>query len=275
MVLRTRRKGCALASALCGLSLLVAVLVEGILAPLPPNPAQRLHPWVATAPLEEARRLKRATDGHGLNARVGGLDERLERDRDLAEVEDELRPHLVDEHGDIVAEEAVEALLPLDPSRGDWMIDDNFEGSWRLAYTSSLMFRSNEGLSGYGYYVEGVSTPELIMRIGSTKLTFEEPLDEESAGALATYLRLLEPPDAVRVHCSWQAGGDDSLKCTFEQIEVGSKAWKPANAAEQGEVDFGQDKAIRVMGNTKPVYLDDQVLVLRALTDAFFVLLKA
>lgn len=172
-------------------------------------------------------------------------------------------------------EEAVEALLPLDPSRGDWMIDDNFEGSWRLAYTSSLMFRSNEGLSGYGYYVEGVSTPELIMRIGSTKLTFEEPLDEESAGALATYLRLLEPPDAVRVHCSWQAGGDDSLKCTFEQIEVGSKAWKPANAAEQGEVDFGQDKAIRVMGNTKPVYLDDQVLVLRALTDAFFVLLKA
>ena len=45
-------------------------------------------------------------------------------------------------------------------------------------------------------------------------------------------------------------------------------------AAEQGEVDFGLDKAIRVLGATRPVYLDADLLILQALTDAFFVLVR-
>ena len=45
------------------------------------------------------------------------------------------------------------------------------------------------------------------------------------------------------------------------------------NAAAQGKdvVDFDADKAIRVLEVTRPVYVDNDVLILRALTDAFFV----
>ena len=74
--------------------------------------------------------------------------------------------------------ECVDAISPLDPSRGDWMVDDNFDGDWQLVYTSSPTFRRNRGLCGYAAYVAGVETPELRMRLlPRSKLLFEEPLD--------------------------------------------------------------------------------------------------
>uniref|UniRef100_A0A7S0LP74 Plastid lipid-associated protein/fibrillin conserved domain-containing protein n=1 Tax=Coccolithus braarudii TaxID=221442 RepID=A0A7S0LP74_9EUKA len=175
-------------------------------------------------------------------------------------------------------EAAVAELEAHDPSGGDWMVDDAFSGRWRLAYTSSPMFRRNRGLSAFGAYVDGVWTPELYLELGPrSRLELEEPLDRESAALLARHLRLPaeEPlPDAVRVASLWAVGSGDSLKLTFEQVSVGSKAWAPANAAERGEVDFEQDKAIRVLGATRPTYLDGSVLVLRALTDAVFVMTR-
>ena len=56
-------------------------------------------------------------------------------------------------------------------------------------------------------------------------------------------------------------------------VRVGSKTLEPVNAAAQGKdvVDFDADKAIRVLEVTRPVYVDNDVLILRALTDAFFV----
>jgi len=192
-------------------------------------------------------------------------------ERGLAQYEDwKPRPLYMED-----VELAVGALVPLDPSYGDWMIDDNFEGSWRLAYTSSPSFKSNGGLSGYAFYVEGVETPELKLHLlPNNKLRFEEPLDASSAAALRRFLSLEGPPSAVLVECSWVAGPSDSFKLTYDQVIVGSKAWKPVNAAEQGEVDFGLDKAIRVLGATRPVYLDADLLILQALTDAFFVLVR-
>ena len=101
-----------------------------------PSPARHLGPWVAASAREEALGLQRAAHlvargGAGLSAlrcsarpvwrrgahrqrldaRVGGLHERRERVLHLAQVEDELRPHVVGEERDVVAEEAVEATL--------------------------------------------------------------------------------------------------------------------------------------------------------------------
>lgn len=171
------------------------------------------------------------------------------------------------------------ALGPLDPSRGDWMVDAAFSGSWRLLYTSSRSFRGNGGFCGYATYISGVSTPELRLHllpaVGSlprTKLTFEEPLSPESAALVARDLRLAdeEPPDSVRVECVWAAARDDSLQITAKRIVVGSRSWAPT-VAEGSDVDFERDKATRVLGCTRPVFLDAELLVLRALTGAVFV----
>ena len=192
-------------------------------------------------------------------------------DRGLAEYEDYQTPAWVSAVAD-----AVDALQPLDPSRGDWMVDPAFSGSWLLAYTSSPTFRRNRGLSGYETFVDGVETPQLVMELlPRSKLSFEEPLDDESAAALATHFRLSddEPPESVEIDCSWVVGADDSLRLTFSAVRVGSKTLEPVNAAAQGKdvVDFDADKAIRVLEVTRPVYVDNDVLILRALTDAFFV----
>ena len=156
------------------------------------------------------------------------------------------------------------------------MVDPAFSGSWLLAYTSSPTFRRNRGLSGYETFVDGVETPQLVMELlPRSKLSFEEPLDDESAAALATHFRLTddEPPESVEIDCSWVVGADDSLRLTFSAVRVGSKTLEPVNAAAQGKdvVDFDADKAIRVLEVTRPVYVDNDVLILRALTDAFFV----
>ena len=55
--------------------------------------------------------------------------------------------------------------------------------------------------------------------------------------------------------------------------EVSHARPQRGDAAAQGKdvVDFDADKAIRVLEVTRPVYVDNDVLILRALTDAFFV----
>ena len=77
-------------------------------------------------------------------------------DRGLAEYEDYQTPAWVS-----AVAAAVDALQPLDPSRGDWMVDPAFSGSWLLAYTSPPTFRRNRGLSGYETFVDGVETHPL------------------------------------------------------------------------------------------------------------------
>ena len=52
-------------------------------------------------------------------------------------------PYLAEAH-ELAAE-----LEPLDPSRGDWMVDPAFERCWRLRLTTSATFRRNGGLNGF------------------------------------------------------------------------------------------------------------------------------
>ena len=147
------------------------------------------------------------------------------------------------------------------------MVDPAFSGSWLLAYTSSPTFRRNPGLSGYETFVD-VETPQLVMELLlRSKLSFEEPLDDAGAAALATHFRLSddEPPESVEIGCSWVVGADDSLQLTFSAVRVGSKTLEPVNAAAQGKdvVGFDADKAINVLEVTRPVYVDNDVLTTR------------
>lgn len=153
----------------------------------------------------------------------------------------------------------------------DWMIADClFASSWRLAYTSSRTFARYGGLSSWAGRFEGVSTPSLVMHITRSPqlVVLEEALtDEASAMALARALNLpaAERPTApsVLVEGVWRTLAGDGLGIDTKAIRYGSRSFKPADGAADGMIDFEHEKAVRVLGATKPVFLDASLLVLR------------
>ena len=71
----------------------------------------------------------------------------------------------------------------------DWMVANCFfSTTWRLAYTSSRTFARYGGLSSYAERMEGVSTPDLYMRITRSPqlVFFEEPLRDAQVNQLCT-----------------------------------------------------------------------------------------
>ena len=61
------------------------------------------------------------------------------------------------------------------------------------------------------------------------------------------------------------------IKETIKGLLLARKLIQNVTAQGKDVVDFDADKAIRVLEVTRPVYVDNDVLILRALTDAFFV----
>lgn len=242
-------------------------------------------------------------------------------------------------------------LEPYDPAEdeGGWMQSDSLAGNWRLLYTSSNTFRRNQGLSGYAGLLEGVETPELLMRVDADPLlqtlTYEEPL-RGGAQSVARYVRCPEGevPERVVVECTWAVGQGDvrlarveretmctkcarvaalgidstrpdlispSLPCVAQMMKVsarkiivGSREWDvvdrrdtdevraatqptptpatrsverpPTPAAARAQVDFEQDKAIRVLAACRPAFLDESLFVLRAqIPDVVFIFERA
>jgi hypothetical protein len=153
----------------------------------------------------------------------------------------------------------------------DWMIAKClFAGSWRLAYTSSRTFARYGGLSSWAERFEGVRTPSLLMRITRSPqlIVLEELLaDEASALALARALNIpsnqTPPPPSVLVEGVWRTLAGDGLGIETKSIRYGERSFKPADGAADGMVDFEHEKAVRVLGATKPVFLDASLLVLR------------
>ena len=60
----------------------------------------------------------------------------------------------------------------------DWAESAQLGGRWQLKFTSSKVFKNNQGLSGYARDVAGITTPELFMQIqtGYKLITYEEPI---------------------------------------------------------------------------------------------------
>jgi hypothetical protein len=131
----------------------------------------------------------------------------------------------------------------------------HLEGRWQLLYSSSKTFANNQGLSGYARDIAGVETPELYMSVSTQfqRLVYEEPLALQS-GSLAAIAGKFANADSVRVECVWNRKGD-TLAIEAQNVVVGGNSWTPADR---------QDKAVRTLSAAQPVFLDDELLVLRA-----------
>eukprot|EP00965_Chrysotila_dentata_P228184 6196461-Pleurochrysis_carterae.AAC.4 len=161
--------------------------------------------------------------------------------------------------GSVGAEEVLDLVADLeavDPSYDDgWMYSPHLEGAWRLLYSSSPTMRRNGGLVGFPLMKSGVQTPELFMSIQTGRVqavTFEEPVLTEGVEG--------EP---VLVEATWKAMPNDVMQISPRRIVRGDASWEPANSQLRGEVDFDQDKAVRVMSACRPIYLDEDLLILR------------
>ena len=155
-----------------------------------------------------------------------------------------------------VATDILEVVSELDDNgQGavEWPDSPLLAGTWRLIYTSSRTFANNEGLSGYARDINGVETPELLMKLETQfkRITFEEPLTLQE-GSLAALFGRFAGAKCVQVECVWQPTSAGVLAVTSQRVVVGSNSWEPADR---------QDKAVRALGAGRPIFLDEELLV--------------
>lgn len=163
-----------------------------------------------------------------------------------------------------LAEDILEVATELDESQsivndlpvGGWAESPLIGGTWRLLYTSSRTFANNQGLSGYARDISGVETPELLMKVETVykRLVYEEPLTLQE-GSMAALFGKFANAKSVQVECSWRPLADGAMGVTSQRIVVGGNSWEPADR---------QDKAVRTLGAGRPVFLDEDILVLRS-----------
>ena len=167
--------------------------------------------------------------------------------------------------------DVLEIIAELEETEGgdacaDYSNSPLFSGTFTLLYCSSKTFHTNQGLMAYSRDVAGVSTPELRMKLtreaGNRLVVFEEPLefDEKS---IAGVLGGLTSTDVLRAECSWRATASGVFAVDGQRISAGGRTWVPADR---------QAKGIRAVSACTPVYLDDELLVLRGqIPDVVFV----
>ena len=165
----------------------------------------------------------------------------------------------------------LEIIAELEETEGgaacaDYSNSPLFSGTFELLYCSSKTFHTNKGLMAYSRDVAAVSTPELSMKLtrdaGNRLVVFEEPLefDEKS---IAGVLGGLTKTDVLRAECSWRATASGVFAIDAQRISAGGRSWVPADR---------QAKGIRAVSACTPVYLDDELLVLRGqIPDVVFV----
>ena len=170
-----------------------------------------------------------------------------------------------------LAEDIYEVVSDLEAASAgdvlDWANSPSFGGRWRLSYTSSKTFANNCGLSGYARDIAGVSTPELYMDVEITfkRLVYEEPLVLQS-GSLAAMFGKFANAEKVEVECTYSRTRDNVMAVASNRVVVGAQSWAPADR---------QDKAVRTLGAGRPVFLDDDLFVLRSQPDNVWVFVRA
>lgn len=109
--------------------------------------------------------------------------------------------------------DVLEIIAELEETEGgeacfDFSNSPLFSGTFRLLYTSSKTFHTNEGLMAYSRDIAGVETPELLMKLqsgaGNRLVFFEEPL-EFGERSIAGVLGGLTKTDVLSAECSWRA----------------------------------------------------------------------
>lgn len=151
-------------------------------------------------------------------------------------------------------------LEPMDPSAAEgWFESPHLEAAWQLRYTSSSTYRENKGFSGYAGPAGRLSLATSQLRLQLTRGMSFYSGDAQLVEPLASD----SPP--VLVEAKWECLADDSLQLTAKRLSVGSRSWKPGSGRASDEVDFDEDKAVRVFTKCYPVYLDERLLVLRGI----------
>ena len=100
--------------------------------------------------------------------------------------------------------EIIEELEPFNPWP-EFARSPAFGGTWRLLYTTSRIFHTNMGLMAYSRDVDGVETPELLMKVQTDYrlVTFEEPITYVGT-SVASFMGGLMNADVLRAECSWR-----------------------------------------------------------------------
>jgi len=161
-----------------------------------------------------------------------------------------------------LSDDILEVAAEMDDARvaDDWGEPESvIGGNWRLLYSSSRTFANNQGLSGYARDIAGVSTPELLMKIETLykRLVYEEPLALKE-GSMAALFGKFANAESVQVECIWRRTSDNALGVTSQRVVVGGNSWEPADR---------QDKAVRTLSAGRPIFLDEDLLVLRCEPD--------
>lgn len=161
-----------------------------------------------------------------------------------------------------LAEDILEIIGELEgmcPVSSNWGNSPVLAGRWRLRYTSSKTFANNLGLTGYARDLAGVSTPATFMRVQTQfkRLVYEETLAFEK-GSLAAMFGKFSNAETVQVECRWSETREGAMAVESQLVVVGSNSWQPADR---------QDKAVRALGAARPVYLDEELLVMRSQPD--------
>lgn len=160
-----------------------------------------------------------------------------------------------------VAQDILEVVYEMDDAlmADDWANSQLLGGKWKLLYTSSRTFANNQGLSGYARDIAGVSTPEMYMLLDSQfkRVTYEEPVVLEK-NSIAGLFGKFAGADSIKVECAWQPTRDGTMTVQSQRVVVGDNSWAPADR---------QDKAVRTLGAGRPVFLDENLLVMRSMPE--------
>ena len=137
----------------------------------------------------------------------------------------------------------------------EWDIAPCLAASYKLRYTSSKAFHTNQGLIGYAQSLNGITTPELTMSIQTQYrlLTFTEPITYDQ-GSVAAFIGNLAGAQDVSAECSWTKNAAGAMLVTANAIRTGQRSWVPADK---------QAKSLRVMAACTPIFLDENFFILR------------
>lgn len=89
------------------------------------------------------------------------------------------------------------------------------------------------------------------------RLVYEEPLALQE-GSIAAMFGKFAGAKSVQVECTWRRMGDNAMGVASQRVVVGSNSWQPADR---------QDKAVRSLSAGRPVFLDQDLLVIRCMPD--------
>jgi len=220
------------------------------------RPATGFSAVSATSSLATLR-LCAAPPAEDLEAVDALVDELFDLVEDIEDVSDrgmgapaELAADLLEVVGDL--EEAC-------PPDVNWANSEKLAGKWLLRYTSSKTYANNLGLTGYARDISGVATTETFMKVQTQfkRLVYEETLQFEK-GSIASVFGNFAGALCVQVECRWSETRDGVMAVESQRVVVGTNSWEPADR---------QDKAVRTLGAARPVYLDEELLVMRSQPD--------